>query len=205
MNIFFNDLTITDLVEDIKDLDEKNKFRILPLILIKQNDDHDTFIYPSIFSRLSNLITYGVDYEDFDLYSHIKTYILLRILFPDKKFSYSVLQYIAFVLFHNNITICPYNLKRFFPYLMKIFLITTDNETYEFIYKINRYYLKNYHNLSKKEIEKIEKVVPNIKITQNLEKLVKYYVKKARRIITLKELVDYILDKVSYNQFKIDI
>jgi len=191
LDIDLYDLTLSDL-DEIKIIDDKIKYRIIPLILINRENDNDIFIYPSLFSRFCNLLIYGTDYEDFDLYSHLKGYILLRILFPDRKFSYKVLQYIAFVLYHNHVIICPYNLKRFFPFLMNIFLITTDNETYNFIYQINDYYQKRYPNLTEIEINKIKEKIPSIIFTLNLEKFVKKEVKEIRKIKTLRDLIKYL-------------
>jgi hypothetical protein len=185
------DINLSDL-DEIKTIDNKIKYRIIPLILINKENDNSVFIYPSLFSRFCNLLIYGTDYEDFDLYSHLKGYILLRILFPDRKFSYKVLQYIAFVLYHNHVVVCPYNFKKFFPLLMNIFLITTDNDTYHFIYEINKYYQKKYPNLSNEEINKIKEKIPSIIFTLNLEKFIKKEIEKIKKIKTLRDLVDYL-------------
>jgi hypothetical protein len=191
LDIDLYNLTLSDL-DEIKIIDDKMKYRVIPLILINRENDNSIFIYPSLFSRFCNLLIYGTDYEDFDLYSHLKGYILLRILFPDRKFSQKVLQYIAFVLYHNSIIICPYNLKRFFPFLMNIFLITTDDKTYNFIYQINDYYQKKYPNLTNEEINKIKEKIPSIIFTLNLEKFVKKEVKETRKIKTLRDLIKYL-------------
>ncbi|MFZ8856005.1 MAG: hypothetical protein ACO2OX_02295, partial [Candidatus Nanopusillus sp.] len=61
LDIDLYDLTLSDL-DEIKIIDDKIKYRIIPLILINRENDNDIFIYPSLFSRFCNLLIYGTDY-----------------------------------------------------------------------------------------------------------------------------------------------
>lgn len=150
-----NKILVPHEIDALTSVSLLDKYKMTLIYLLEENDD--VFIYPNLFIRAANLLQYGADYEDFDLISTVKFYVFLRKFFRDRYISQANKQFVGFVLYHNNIYVCPKQLKGIKQYLLNCYYLIADRETFEHIKELNET-RKNVPLITKK----LEKFINNL-------------------------------------------